>query len=193
LTILLQADINKGKSIGDINKTIKEIQKSGLLKELNLNVDIDKSFQKSIKEFTKAANQLNKVIEQQNKVVRTEQAVIEDTNGVITTQIRKHLANGEVITETIKKIDKKNKSQQQEIKSTEQLTDRLNELANARKKADSYSLDRDGNLKSQTSRFGDDYSTLTQTSKPNGDVNYRIDENYNKRHQEEVKLQQAIE
>lgn len=193
LRILLSADINKGKSIGDINKTIKEIQKSGLLKELNLNVDIDKSFQKSIKDFTRAANQLNKIIEQQNKVVRTEQAVIEETNGVITTQIRKHLANGEVITETIKKIDKKNKSQQQEIKSTEQLTDRLNELANARKKADSFSLDRDGNLKSQTSRFGDDYSTLTQTTKPNGDVNYRIDENYNKRHQEEVKLQQAIE
>lgn len=193
LIILLNADLNKGKSIGDINKSIKEIQKSGLLKDLKLSVDIDQGFQKAIKEFTKSANQLQKIIEQQNRVISTETSTIKDAEGAVVSVTRKRLANGEVITETTKKVEKSVQAQKQEIRVTEDLTDRLEDLANARKKAEAYNLDKDGNVTSTTSKYGDEYSTLTERVKPDGTTSYRIEENYEKQYQDELKLQQAIE
>jgi hypothetical protein len=125
LVILLSANLNKGKSIGDINKSIKEIQKSGLLKDLKLNVDIDQGFKKAIKEFTKSANQLNKIIEAQNRVVSTETSIIKDAEGAVVNVTRKRLANGEIITETTKKIEKSVNAHEKEAQAISRLNKEL--------------------------------------------------------------------
>lgn len=192
LKILISADVNIGKSIGDINKAIRQLQKSGQLVDLNLNLNIDQGFRKAIADFTKTAEQLNKIIKEQNKVIKEEVISIENLDGSITKLTRQHLANGDVIEKNNKKIKESVTTKKEELKTTEALTDEVNRLADARKKSSSVSYDQNGNIKKESIKTGDDYNTLTTNTDRYGNVTQQIDQNNEKLYQEEVKRQQKL-
>ncbi|OMD10718.1 phage tail tape measure protein [Paenibacillus odorifer] len=60
LQILVTANLNKGLSINEINRAIKSVEKSGLLKELNLKINIEKNLTGSLIGLNNALSQITK-------------------------------------------------------------------------------------------------------------------------------------
>ncbi|PIH59673.1 phage tail tape measure protein, partial [Paenibacillus sp. LK1] len=117
LRILIDAGISESNSIKNINDGIKAISNSKSLQTLSLKVNIDPSFVKSIDGFIKATQQLNKALVQQQQVVNETTKTIKHLDGSIEKVTERHLANGEVITKTNKKIDENIKRVQDETKA----------------------------------------------------------------------------
>ncbi|MGV2887921.1 phage tail tape measure protein [Paenibacillus taichungensis] len=117
MRILIDAGLNYGSSIKNINDGIKALSKSKSLQTLSLKVNIDPSFVRSIDGFIKATQQLNKALEQQNKVINETTKTVKHLDGSIEKVTERHLANGEVITKTNKKIDENTKRVQDETKA----------------------------------------------------------------------------
>lgn len=187
LKISLVADLNVGLSIGEINDKIKAIAKSGMLKPLSLKVDIDKNLTKSMAEFTKAAKQLNSIINDQNKILKTETKTFQNSSGAVTEQTRQHLLNGEIITKVTQQTGKLIDTQNKEINTTNKLTKSVEELSAARLKSESIRYNKDGNVDSTSERRGDEYSTLTSTTR-GGKTTHKIDNNHEKLLQDEMKI-----
>ncbi|OME55374.1 phage tail tape measure protein [Paenibacillus odorifer] len=60
LQILVTANLNKGLSINEINRAIKSVEKSGLLRELNLKINIEKNLTGSLVGLNNALLQITK-------------------------------------------------------------------------------------------------------------------------------------
>ncbi|WP_124116928.1 phage tail tape measure protein, partial [Paenibacillus xylanexedens] len=135
MRILIDAGLNYSSSIKNINDGIKALSQSKSLQTLSLKVNIDPSFVKSVDGFIKATQQLNKALEQQNKVVNETVKTTKLLDGSIEKVTERHLANGEVITKTNKKIDENIKRVQDETKA---FNDQAKTLKQLEKELDGY-------------------------------------------------------
>ncbi|KAF6620431.1 C40 family peptidase [Paenibacillus sp. EKM102P] len=142
LKILVQADLNIGASIGNINEKLKALSKHPSLQSLNIKINIDKSFVASMNSFVSAANKLNLAMEQQNKIVSETTTTYKRLDGSIEKVTQQRLADNSVITKTNKTVDEHRLKLQQETeaydkqrKSIQQLESELKGYALANEKA----------------------------------------------------------
>ena len=135
MRILIDAGLNQSSSIKNINDGIQALSKSKSLQTLSLKVDVDPSFVKSIDGFIKATQQLNKALSQQNKVINETTKTVKHLDGSIEKVTERHLANGEVITKTNKKIDENIRRVQEETKA---FNDQAKTLKQLEKELDGY-------------------------------------------------------
>ncbi|QNR65535.1 C40 family peptidase [Paenibacillus peoriae] len=142
LKILVQADLNMGASIGNINEKLKALSKHPSLQSLNIKINIDKSFVASMNSFVSAANKLNLAMEQQNKIVSETTTTYKRLDGSIEKVTQQRLADNSVITKTNKTVDEHRMKLQQETeaydkqrKSIQQLESELKGYTLANEKA----------------------------------------------------------
>ncbi|WP_063565478.1 phage tail tape measure protein [Paenibacillus sp. O199] len=147
MRILIDAGLSYSSSIKNINDGIKALSQSKSLQTLSLKVNIDPSFVKSVDGFIKATQQLNKALEQQNKVVNETVKTTKMLDGSIEKVTERHLANGEVITKTNKKIDENIKRVQDETKA---FNDQAKTLKQLEKELDGYGQTRSKVNKNKT-------------------------------------------
>ncbi|MEC4565331.1 NlpC/P60 family protein [Paenibacillus sp. CMAA1739] len=117
LKILVQADLNMGASIGNINEKLKALSKHPSLQSLNIKINIDKSFVSSMNSFVSAANKLNLAMEQQIKIVSETTTTYKRLDGSIEKVTQQRLADNSVITKTNKTVDEHKQKLQQETEA----------------------------------------------------------------------------
>ncbi|KAF6626939.1 C40 family peptidase [Paenibacillus sp. EKM208P] len=117
LKILVQADLNTGASIGNINEKLKALSKHPSLHQLNVKINIDKSFVTSMNSFVAAANKLNVAMEQQNKVVNETTTTYKRLDGTIEKVTQQRLADNSVVTKSNKVVDEHKIKLQQETEA----------------------------------------------------------------------------
>lgn len=110
LAILISAELNQGLALRDINTAIKALGKSKHLQKLNLKIDVDDSFVKSINKFIESTSKLNIALASQNKVVQETITEHRKLDGSIQKTTEQILKNGEIINRT-KVVHDANKKQ----------------------------------------------------------------------------------
>lgn len=116
LKILIDAGLNMGSSVKNLNQEIKALGSHTSLKSLNLKVDIDKSFVKSMNEFVAATKVLSHALEQQQKVINESIVTTKKLDGSIEKVTQKQLASGSIITQNTKKINEESKAYSEQRK-----------------------------------------------------------------------------
>ncbi|MDY8023377.1 NlpC/P60 family protein [Paenibacillus polymyxa] len=114
LKILVTADLNVGTSLKSVNEKLKALANHPSLQKLNVKINIDQSFVKSMNSFVAAANKLNVAMEQQNKVVNETTTTYKRLDGTIEKVTQQRLADNSVITKSNKIVDEHKKKLQQE-------------------------------------------------------------------------------
>ncbi|WP_172249934.1 phage tail tape measure protein [Saccharibacillus deserti] len=114
IELLITANLNIGASIGNINSAIKTLSKHPSLKTLDLKVDVDKSFVKSMDSFVQATKKLSTALEAQKKVVHEEIETFKRLDGTIEKVTKQRLENGDIITKSNKRVDESKKKIQEE-------------------------------------------------------------------------------
>lgn len=114
LKILVTADLNVGTSLKSVNEKLKALANHPSLQKLNVKVNIDQSFVKSMNSFVSAANKLNVAMEQQNKVVNETTTTYKRLDGTIEKVTQQRLADNSVVTKSNKVVDEHKKKLQQE-------------------------------------------------------------------------------
>lgn len=83
LKILITAELNRGLSIGEINKSIKKIQSHPSLKSLKLKLDVDQKILKTLTDFNKNMHKVNQTMKNQEASVKdTTQALDKETQQI---------------------------------------------------------------------------------------------------------------
>ncbi|MET3209900.1 UNVERIFIED_CONTAM: cell wall-associated NlpC family hydrolase [Paenibacillus sp. PvR008] len=117
LKILVQADLNMGSSVKNINEKLKALSKHPSLQSLNIKINIDKSFVATMNSFVSAANKLNLAMEQQNKIVSETTTTYKRLDGSIEKITELRSADNNIITKTNKVIDEHRMKLQQETEA----------------------------------------------------------------------------
>ena len=191
LKILVEASLNMGKSIKNINAEISAIAKNPSLKSIPLKIDIDKSFTSTIKSFLDATNKLGIAIKEQNRVVNETKEVFKQADGTIKEYNTSVLKNGEIIKSTKIVHDANKKAVNDESKS---MQDQIRTLKQLEKELDGYSL---AKTKANKNKLGE-VTSSTNTYKDNSgqQVTVKLDRQGNVKNFDEVneilKQQQAV-
>lgn len=198
LSILISAELNTGKALKDINQGIRALAKSPSLQKLNLKIDVDQSFVKSINNFIEATKKLNVSLQSQNKVVQETVTEYRQLDGSIEKVTQQILKNGEVISKT-KTIHDANKKAVQSESSEYQ--SQIRTIKQLEKELEGYTL---AKTKANKNKFGEvtSYSNTYQNqlgqsinvrSDQEGNVkNYDEVTNYLKQQQDALKKEQEI-
>ncbi|XVL62130.1 phage tail tape measure protein [Paenibacillus amylolyticus] len=191
LRILIDSAINVGSSIKNINNDIKALASHPSLKSLNLKVDIDKSFVKSMNEFVAATKVLSTALEQQQKVINESVKTTKMLDGSIEKVTQKQLANGSIITQTTKKINEETKAYSEQKKTLQQLEKELDGYSLARTRANKNKL---GEINSTTNTYKNQTGQQVSVNVDNeGNVkNYSQITDYLKQQQDALQKEQAI-
>ncbi|MEK4008328.1 phage tail tape measure protein [Paenibacillus sp. FSL H3-0333] len=192
LGLLITAGLNQGKSIGEINKAIKELAKSPSLQKLKLNIDIDQSFVKGMNSFVEASKKLSSNLDAQRKVVKETIEEHRALDGTLTKNTKQVLANGEIIEKSRIKHDAQKKAIEAERKSLEDLNI---SLANYTKVNERVSYNKAGQISNVKNTYKNDTtgSTLTVNTDAEGYVkNYAKLEEYLKLQQSALAQEKAI-
>lgn len=84
--LLIVADLNRGSSIGEINKSIRAIQKSPYLRKIKLQVEVDPRILNTLQQFNANLGRVNQTIGQQlnlnKKVAQSNMNVAQSFNAV---------------------------------------------------------------------------------------------------------------
>ncbi|MCP1185099.1 phage tail tape measure protein [Paenibacillus sp. 1781tsa1] len=191
LKILIEAGLSMGSSVKNINDEIKALAKHPSLKSLNLKVDIDKSFIKSMNEFVAASKVLSTALEQQQKVISESVKTTKMLDGSIEKVTQKQLANGSIITQTTKKINEETKAYSEQKKTLQQLEKELDGYSLARTRANKNKL---GEINSTTNKYKNQTGQQVSVNVDNeGNVkNYSQITDYLKQQQDALQKEQAI-
>ncbi|MGG1650415.1 phage tail tape measure protein [Paenibacillus sp. NRS-1775] len=190
MRILVQAGINAGKSIQDINSSIKALSKHPSLQKLDLKINVDQSFVKSIQGFIDATKKLNVSLEQQNRVVKETQDVYKNLDGTVKQVTQQVLKNGEVIEKSKTIHDANKKAVNDESKS---LQDQIRTLKQLEKELEGYTL---AKTRANKNKLGETNSTTNTYKNDSGQqISVKLDQQGNVKNYSEIneilKQQQA--
>lgn len=198
LKILISAELNQGLALRDINTAIKALGKSKNLQKLNLKINVDESFVKSINKFIESTNKLNVVMASQNKIVQETITEHRKLDGSIQKTTEQILKNGEIINRTKvihdankKAIQMESQGYESQIKTLQQLEKELQGYTLAKSKANK-------NAHGQVSSYSNTYQNelgqkINVRTDPTGKVkNYDEITDYLKRQQDALSQEQAI-
>jgi TP901 family phage tail tape measure protein len=194
LKILISAELNTGKSIGDINTAIKGIQQK--VNKLRLNVEVNDKVMKTLNEFSKSMEKVQAVSQDLNKAYKEEETVLKKLDGTIEKTTRKHLKSGEIIEKTKKIVNEKTKTAvsgaNEENAAIGKLSDRYKSLGEEIKRATF--KDGAGKVQGFKKTFDDGAQTRTLTLDASGDnvAREQIIQNFRKIKQEREKLDSAL-
>lgn len=197
---MIEAGINVGSSIKNINDEIKAIAKHPSLQKLNLSINVDKSFVKSMNEFVAATKVLSTALEQQQKVINESVKTTKLLDGSIEKVTQKQLANGSIITQTTKKISEETKALNEQKKTLNDLSKELNGYTLASSRAtknklgevtgskNTYANDSNQKVTVNLDNAGNvkNYSELTNYLKQKEETNKRV-ESLDKAHYQAIK------
>lgn len=191
LKILIDAGINMGSSIKNINQEIKALAKHPSLQSLSLKVNVDKSFVAAINEFVAASKVLSTALSQQQKIVNESVQTIRHLDGSIEKITQRQLANGEIITRNSKKISEETKAYNDQKRTLNDLSKELEGYTLARTKANKNKL---GEITSTTNTYKNQAGQQISVNVDNvGNVkNYNQVTEYLKQQQEALRQEQAI-
>jgi len=191
LKILIDSGINIGSSLKNINNDIKALASHPSLKSLNLKVDIDKSFVKSMNEFVAATKVLSTALEQQQKVINESVKTTKMLDGTIEKVTQRQMANGDIITKNSKKINEETKAYSEQKKTLQQLEKELDGYTLARTRANKNKL---GEINSTTNTYKNQTGQQVSVNVDNaGNVkNYSQITDYLKQQQDALQKEQAI-
>ena len=190
MRILISAGLNVGKSIGDVNASIKALSKHPSLQKLELKINVDQSFVKSIQGFIDATKKLNVAMEQQNRVVKETQDVYKNLDGTVKQVTQQVLKNGEVIEKTKTVHDANKKAVNDESKS---LQDQIRTLKQLEKELEGYTL---AKTRANKNKLGETNSTTNTYKNDSGQqISVKLDQQGNVKNYSEIneilKQQQA--
>nr|WP_145401438.1 phage tail tape measure protein [Paenibacillus xylanexedens] len=191
LRILIDASIDTSRSIKNINEEIKTLGSHPSLNSLNLKVEIDKSFVKSMNEFVAATKVLSHALEQQQKVVNESIKTTKLLDGSTEKLVQKQLANGTIITQTTKKINEETQAYNEQKKTLQQLEKELDGYSLTRTRANKNKL---GEINSTTNTYKNQAGQQVSVNVDrDGNVkNYSQVTDYLKQQQEALQKEQAI-
>lgn len=198
LSILISAELNQGLALRDINTAIKALGKSKNLQKLNLKIDIDDSFVKSINKFIEATGKLNVALASQNKVVQETITEHRKLDGTIERTTEQILKNGEIINKTRvihdankKTIQMESQGYEAQVKTLQQLEKELEGYALAKQKANKNAH---GQVTSYTNTYKNELGQLINVrTDPSGKVkNYDEVTNYLQQQKDALAQEQAI-
>ncbi|MGV6936023.1 phage tail tape measure protein [Paenibacillus sp. CMM36] len=190
MRILISAGLNVGKSIGDVNASIKALSKHPSLQKLDLKINVDQSFVKSIQGFIDATKKLNVAMEQQNRVVKETQDVYKNLDGTVKQVTQQVLKNGEVIEKSKTVHDANKKAVNDESKS---LQDQIRTLKQLEKELEGYTL---AKTRANKNKLGETNSTTNTYKNDSGQqISVKLDQQGNVKNYSEIneilKQQQA--
>jgi hypothetical protein len=194
LKILISAQLNTGKSLGDINSAIKGLQKK--VNALKLNVEINEKVRRTLNDFSKAMEKVQAVSQDLNKAYKEEETVLKKLDGTIEKTTRKHLKSGEIIEKTKKIVNEKTKTAvsgaNEENAAIGKLSDRYKSLGEEIKRATF--KDGSGKVQGFKKTFDDGTQTRTVTLDASGDnvTREQIIQNFRKIKQERERLDYAL-
>jgi TP901 family phage tail tape measure protein len=192
LKIMVEAGINVGSSLKNINEEIKGIGKHPSLQKLNLSVSVDKSFVKAMNEFVAATKVLSTALEQQQKVINESVKTTKMLDGSIEKVTQRQLANGSIITQTTKKINEETKALNDQKKTLNDLSKELNGYTLASSRATKNKL---GEATGSKNTYANDKNQKVTVNLDNsGNVkNYSELTNYLKQKEETLKKSEALD
>lgn len=198
LKIILTAGLNIGQSVGDINAAIKGLAKHPHLQKLNLKINIDESFVKSINSFISATDKLNVALKVQNRVVDETITEFRELDGSVKKVTQQILKNGEIINKTKTLHDANKKAVQSESSAYESQRKTIKQLE---RELSDYSLTKQKVTKNSNGQItgynrtykNDEGNTLTVRTDQNGYVK-KYDEinDFLKRQKDTLAQEQAI-
>ncbi|MBX4147500.1 phage tail tape measure protein [Paenibacillus lautus] len=198
LAILISAELNQGLALRDINTAIKALGKSKHLQKLNLKIDVDDSFVKSINKFIESTGKLNVALASQNKVVQETITEHRKLDGSIQKTTEQILKNGEIINRTKvvhdankKAIQAESQGYESQIKTLQQLEKELVGYTLAKSKANKNAH---GQVSSHSNTYQNELGQkINVRTDPTGKVkNYDEITDYLKRQQDALAQEQAI-
>jgi hypothetical protein len=192
--ILLKADLNKGLSINEINKSIKEIQKSDSLQKIKIKVDIDQKFTQSINSFISAVSKMKKISDEQSKVVNQVQTVYKELDGSIKTTTQTILKNGEILTKTKVVHDATRKIIQDESNAVANLTENVKKLNSADLDSIKVLKNKTGAITSYNVKSSQGYTLTNNRIGADGQtmINSSITTNYKKQREDQLREQARL-
>lgn len=131
LKIKITGSLDSSKSVAELNRNIKEIEKK--IQSLKLSINIDEKVIKTLDNFSKAMQKQQEIIKDLNKVLREEETVIKKTNGTVEKQITSYLKSGEIIKKNKTIITEKTNAQKEEAKVVNDLTVATDKLGKKQK------------------------------------------------------------
>ncbi|RYI30620.1 phage tail tape measure protein [Bacillus infantis] len=190
LRILVTANLNIGKSIGDINTAIRGIEKK--LNSIKLNIQIDDKVSRNLSNFSKAMEQHKKVAQDLNRVIREEKTVTKEADGTVKEKIRQHLKSGEIIDKEITKINEQTKATQKQAEETRKLTVEMDRLANKQKQVTKQNAQ--GKYAGGSVTTGDKFKNVTTTyNGSNEQTSQRTVENFRAQEQAVERLRTKLQ
>ncbi|WP_440119758.1 phage tail tape measure protein [Paenibacillus sp. QZ-Y1] len=189
---MVDAGINVGSSLKNINEEIKAIAKHPSLQKLNLSVSVDKSFVKAMNEFASATKVLSTALEQQQKVINESIVTTKKLDGSIEKVTQKQLTNGSIITQNTKKINEESKAYSEQKKTLQDLSKELNGYTLASSKATKNKL---GEVTGSKNTYANDKNQKVTVNLDNaGNVkNYSELTNYLKQKEETIKKSETLD
>jgi TP901 family phage tail tape measure protein len=193
LQILITGKLNTGLTIGEINNSIKTIEKHPSLKNIKIKAKIDEKILATITKFSKTFEKANKVVENSNKVIKEFITENKKLDGTIETITKKQLKNGEII-ERIKTINnEKTKSVVQnankELKAIEETNREYGKLI---KKVELLNAENNRIKLARTFRDNKGIETTIDTG-AGKETTYKVVDNVEKIAKAELKTQQEIQ
>ncbi|QWU14447.1 phage tail tape measure protein, TP901 family, core region [Paenibacillus sophorae] len=199
LGILLTASLNQGASVKSVNESIKALSSHPSLQKLNVKINVDQSFVKSISSFIDATKKLNSNLEAQNRVVKETITEFKNLDGSITKTTQQILANGELIEKSRTKHDANKKAINEESKAYDEQRKTLSQLEAEMngyiKASEKVNRNKAGQINSITNTYknADTGKTVTVNTDSEGNVNnYSKVSNYLKAEQDALKAEQEI-
>lgn len=187
--IQIVGTLNTGKSIEEINRAIKGIEKK--ISKLNLKVDIDQKVLQTLSSFTKAINKQQEVLKDLNKAFKEEETVIKKADGSTEKLTRTYLKSGEIIEKSKKTIIERTKSIENETKATSKLITELDNLG--KKQKEITKRDGSGNITGGAQKYKDGFTDTTYNYDRGGNVtSQRTVENFDQREKAVEKLRQKL-
>lgn len=190
LRIKIVAGLNLGKSLGDINKDIKALEKS--VKRLNLKIELDDKVRQTLANFTKAMEKHKGIAQDLNRVMHEEKVITKDANGVVRESIRQHLKDGDVRTKNIKRINEQTKATKEQTEETRKLIVETDKLRNKQKQVTN--TDSQGKFSGGSINTGDRFKNTTISYNANNEItNQRTTENIKQQNQAVENLRQKLQ
>lgn len=172
LEILISAGLNVDESIGNINSALKTLSKHPSLQKLDVKINVDKSFIKSISNFIDSTKKLNIALDEQSKVIEETVKEHRKLDGSVEKVTQQILKSGLIInkTKTIhdenkKKLAEESAAYDKQSASVEQLQKDLKVLTVAQERA-------------KKNKFGETVGTNTIYKSDDG--SQKLTANYNK-------------
>ena len=100
LKISLTGNLNTGKTIGEVNKQIKNIINKANLQKIKLNIEIDQKALTTLNKFNQSFEKSNKIVSESNKIIKQEQNVLKKLDGSVEKVTKSFMKNGEIIEKT---------------------------------------------------------------------------------------------